>query len=160
MIPSRQSRIEIAVAAALIILSGVTWLSVSELPPPFFDPIGSAAFPKAMAVIIAALSLVVIAKAVLASRSAPAAEAEPSPEARQSHLLGAAMYALVILYAAAMQWKLLGFATATALFIVAAGAVLGRFRLKETIVSAVLALLLGFGGDYLFTHVFYIDLPA
>ena len=151
--------VDIVFGTLLIVLAGVVWASVAQLPPPFFDSLGSAAFPKALAAIIALLSCIVLAQGAMAWRASEPSEREPLPY-RQRFDLAVGFIVLTVLYAAVMEFDLLGFAWATTLFVFAGGTALGRFRLRETILSAAIAVLLGFGGWYLFTQVFYIDLPA
>lgn len=156
---SRAKRGEIALAVALIVLSGIIWYGAAKLPPPYFDPIGSAAFPKAMAIVITGLSLIMVTQSFRVSDERPVAEgAGEFPRPR--YLLAVAMYGLMIIYAAIMQEKLLGFAPSTMLFVITAGAILGRFRLRQLLVSIAISIVLGYGGEYVFTRVFFIDLPV
>ena len=157
---------EVTLAVLLVLMAAIVWIDVSRLPPAFFDPVGSAVFPRAVAAVIAVLSLVVLVQTIAGRRGSQDAALTPedrsdgddAPPRRTA--MGAGMYGMLILYAAAMQIGLLGFATATSIFIFVAGSMLGRFRRREMLVSAAVAVILGFGGNYLFTRVFYIDLPA
>ena len=58
-----------------------------------------------------------------------------------------------------MQWELLSFRWATIVFIFLLSAALSKFEKRVMIISAVIGFVFGFGGQYLFTEVFYIDLP-
>lgn len=136
---SRAKRGEIALAVALIVLSGIIWYSAAKLPPPYFDPIGSAAFPKAMAIVITGLSLIMVTQSFRESDERPVAEGT-GEFPRPRYLLAVAMYGLMIIYAAIMQEKLLGFAPSTMLFVITAGAILGRFRLRQLLVSIAISI--------------------
>ena len=148
---------DILVAIVLFALCGLIWWAAQDIAPPFFDPLGSAAVPKALAIVISGLSFVVLVRAVqVLRRRQPAAATAPF---RSRPGIAFAILALTLLYTGLMDFGVLGFRWATVGFIFAAGTLLGRFDRRTMKISAVLAVFLGFSCDYLFRHVFYIDLP-
>lgn len=154
--PSRTPRIDIALAAVLIALSGFVWWESRKIAPPFFDPLGSAALPRVVATLIAGMALVVLARAAIALRQGVRATA---PDYRRRADLAVGIVVLAVFYIGVMDAGVLGFPWATMAFIFVSGAVLGGFDRRIMAVSAVLAIVLGAGGAYLFRYVFYIDLP-
>ena len=68
---SRNNRIpylDIIISLSLIGLATAVLIATKEIPPPFFDPIGSAAFPKYTAYLIIFLALVIGIRSILLSR--------------------------------------------------------------------------------------------
>jgi putative tricarboxylic transport membrane protein len=147
---------DIIAAVVMFALCGVIWWAAQDIAPPFFDPLGSAALPKALAVIISGLSSIILVRAVVSlGRQQPVT----TTAFRSRPGIAFGVLAISMLYAGLMDYGLLGFRWATVFFIFAAGSLLGRFDRRTMVISGVLAVLLGFGCAYLFRHVFYIDLP-
>lgn len=154
--PSRTPRYDLVMAAVLIALCALVWSESRKIAPPFFDPLGSAALPRATAVLIAGLALVMAFRAVIALRlGTPITK----PEYRPRPDLGIGITVLAALYIGAMDFGALAFPWATMAFVFLSGALLGGFDRRIMAVSGVIAVLLGGGGAYLFRYVFYIDLP-
>lgn len=154
--PSRTPRVDIAVAAFLLALSALVWWESRKIAPPFFDPLGSAALPRAVVILISAFAVVVLARAVIGLRQGVRTAA---PEYRPRPDLAVGIVILAGLYIGAMDLRILGFAWATMAFVFLGGALLGGFERRVMGISAAAAVALGGGGAYLFRHVFYIDLP-
>ena len=55
---------EIILCVSLIIFSGIVYYFALELPDPEYEPLGSAALPKSLSVIMSILSLIVIFRAI------------------------------------------------------------------------------------------------
>ena len=153
---SGSPRGDIALAAAVSAFAGLLWWQSLAIPPPFFDPLGSAAVPRAIALILAVLSILVLARALLALPW-PATVREQGFRPRPDIALGLVL--LVVAYIALMQAEVLSFRTATIVFLIAATALLGRLGRMTMIVGVVTAVVIGVGGTMLFTQFFYIDLP-
>jgi putative tricarboxylic transport membrane protein len=139
---------------ALVGICALYLVGARSIPPPIYDALGSAALPVGAALLVAALALVAAARDY--SRRAPAVEGEASVDRNG---LAAAFAALTVAYVAAMATGLLGYATATAAFAVLAVLLLARLRRSALLPAAALGLLLGFGGQALFTRFFYVALP-
>ncbi len=143
-------------AVIVAAFAGVLWWESLKVPPPFFDPLGSAAVPKALALVLAALAAVILARAMLALPwKAPGQEEgyRPRPD------IAVGIVVLAVAYIGAMQLKVLGFQAATLVFLIAAAALLGRLDRATLMIGAASALVIGIGGTLLFTRFFYIDLP-
>lgn len=137
------------VAVCAILLIGANFI-----PPPMFDPVGSAALPRAVAV---ALLLLVGIFLVTRLRGRPGESRSGLSDIAMGR--GAVItLLLVVAYGALMQTRLIGFAPATALFLAAAIPAL-RGSWRELPLAVAVGLVMGFGSQWLFTEVFFIDLP-
>ena len=154
---SRTPKLDLAISGALVILSAAVLWGAQDIPPPFFDPIGSAAFPKYAAYIIIALSLAIAARGAFALKGNKAVASEKG--FREEPLLAASVVVVSAIYVLSMQFGLLSFRIATLVFIFLLSALLSKFDKRVLIASAIIAIVFGFGGQYLFTEVFYMDLP-
>lgn len=153
---SRSPRADVVLSIVVAAFAGLLWWEATKVPPPFFDPLGSAAVPKSIALILAVLSVIVLARALVVLPWQPRAAPDgyrPRPD------IAAGIVLLSIAYAGVMQLRLLGFEMATIGFLVAAAALLGRLDRKTLIYGVASALILGIGATWLFTRFFYIDLP-
>lgn len=152
---TRTGRWEIGVAAAFIAgCLAVLW-ETRDIPPGTFEPLGSAPVPQAVALLIIALCLAVI---VTAMRRPAMAEDEPGYDPRP--LDAFVVCAFTIVYVAVMQARLLDFAPLTALFLFATIAFLTRLNLRSLPTAALVAVVTGWGCQYVFTRVFVVDLPG
>ena len=55
---------EIGLSISLIIFSAIVYYFSLELPDPVYEPLGSAALPKGLAVIMSLLSLIILVRAI------------------------------------------------------------------------------------------------
>jgi len=153
---SRMPRADVALALGVGAFAALLLWEAEKIPPPFFDPLGSAAVPQGVAVVLLALGAIVFLRA-LAARPWPA---RPEPEGyrpRPDVAVGIAI--LAVGYIAVMELGLLGFRDATIAFVALASAVLGRLSPRIMLTGLLVAVIVGFGGTYLFTRVFIIALP-
>lgn len=143
-------------AIALILFGLLVIDQANRLPPPFFDPLGSAAVPRLVAGLIILLAVILLGRCwwtPIVDDTSQTTGVIPAPFIA----LGAAV--MPILYVGAMHFKILGFAPASALFVLALGSLLARFRVLAMLALLPVALLAGFGLNVLLTELFYIDLP-
>ena len=153
---SRTPGADLGLALTVTALAALLWRESDKIPPPFFDPLGSAAVPRGIAAALVALALLVALRAA-ASLGAPGRGEGQTYRPRPDIALG--IVALAVGYLGAMQLGLLGFPLATIVFLVAASALLGRFDRRTVAFGAAIAVIMGVGGTWLFTEFFYIDLP-
>ena len=150
---------EIALSIFLIVLCGAFLWESLGIPPGSFEPLGSAPIPQAVATIVMLLSGLVLSKAVAALRREGGGPDEGLPEGARP--VDALLFAvLTVAYVGALHFRLAGFAIATAAFLFLIVGALERFVPRRLPAAAVLALVVGFGCEYLFTQVFVVDLPA
>ncbi len=136
----------------------ILW-GAAEIPPAFFDPLGSAAVPIGCAILILLLSTLLVLQS-LRQKTTVATEDPSDLGYRQRWDKAAGIVLLTVCFIGSMSLGLLGYDTAAAAFTFGAVILLGGISKQVCIVAAVLAILMGFGGHYLFTEIFYIDLPS
>ncbi|WP_372624134.1 tripartite tricarboxylate transporter TctB family protein [Falsiroseomonas sp.] len=153
---SRTPLADFGLAGCVLLFAAVIWMEAAKVPPPFFDPLGSAAVPEGIAIVLVVLAAIVALRAVLgmperAGKGAIGFRARPD--------IAIGIFLLAVAYVGVMQLGLLGFELATIAFLAAASALLGRFERRAMLFGLAIALVLGVGGTWLFTGFFYIDLP-
>lgn len=153
---SRTPVADLGLAAGVLLFAGLIWVEASKVPPPFFDPLGSAAVPQGIAIVLAVLAGIAALRAALGLQGRAARRA---PDYRPRPDVAFGILALAILYVGVMQFRLVGFEVATIGFLALASALLGRMDRRTLVAGLAIALVLGIGGTWLFTSFFYIDLP-
>lgn len=131
------------------------------------DPLGSAGLPMATIIIIAALCVFLMVRALWTFRRPVEASRVPAaPDGIEGalrapfsdHLLTAGFLVLSLLYALSMDLRI-DFTLSTFIFLVVGGAMISDLRPRSLMVTVVVAAILAFGCDYVFTKIFLIDLP-
>jgi hypothetical protein len=67
---------------------------------------------------------------------------------------------LTVIYAIVMALELTRFSISTTVFLFVTISLLTRFDRRSMLIGAIIAVVMGFGCQYLFTEVFVVDLPA
>ena len=129
------------------------------LPAGTFDALGSAGFPLVIASGTGILSLFILAPAGSRRPAAPDRIADTPPSHRTRNDLALKFCALTLLYVMALALELTGFGISTAIFLTLALSLLNGFSRNTLALNIVVAVILGFGCEFLFTQVFAIDLP-
>lgn len=157
MTPDAPPKLDFAVSLLLIVLAALIYWQASLLPPGMFEPLGPAPVPLAVSAAVMALALVTALRAVLLYRrgSEPAPEAEFQPRWRDTAIVAV----LTMGYVMALTWRITSYAVATTVFLTLAITVLGRFQRRSLPWALLIAVILGFGCQYVFTRVFVVDLP-
>ncbi len=153
----REPLADILFAVTVLALAGIVWWGTASLPPPRYEPLGSAALPRALALAMALLGLVLLGRAWAGRRlqAAPASDLGFRPRP----WLAAGVLAVLVLYVASMDLRLLGFVPASILALVLIGAMLTGFDRRRLPWLAGFVVVLVIAVQLLFTRVFYIDLP-
>ena len=153
-------RADIVFAVAMLALCAAVWWGSLDLPPAMLEPIGPAVFPQAASIVLALLSLAVLAAAALRSgvRPSEAVAAQRPAHARRPGL-AVAMVALTVAYLGVMEAGLLGFRDATVTYLLVLGMALFGFELRRLGWVVAIALAIGVGSHAVFTRLFFIDLP-
>jgi len=141
-------------AAVVVTASVLLFLGAASIPPPMFDPVGSAAVPRGVAV-----ALLVLVGLHWLLRFVQPPRAEPRGLADIGMGKGAVVALVVtIAYCAVLQWRILPFAVPTAAYLAVLIPALA-LSWRQLPMALALGLVMGVGCQWLFTEVFFIDLP-
>jgi putative tricarboxylic transport membrane protein len=145
---------ELLAGTVALIVAGLFIVEARGLPPPFFEPIGSAAVPRGTAWIVVVLALAMMGRALFSREPGSAAFHSPQ-EVRRT----VAFSALILLYVAALGLTKIGYAVSTLVFLAISVPLLAGFSRRWLLRSVVLGIVFGFGLQFLFTRVLVTDLP-
>ncbi len=159
--PKRVADAIFALGSAL--LSAVVYLGARDLPESPFDPLGPAAFPLALAALLAALAAVQFGRLAFGFATGASAVAlvhglDGGDTHRLRVNLAVAIYAMTIAYAVALAFGA-GFLAATTVYVVAASASLAGRDRRAAIKAAGIGAVLAAAIWSLFTHVFLLQWP-
>jgi putative tricarboxylic transport membrane protein len=158
-----EAQAELILVLCIICLSTAVWIAADRLPPPIFDPLGSAAVPKLVAVLVAALAAAMLVERYIgaADRGAVSDPGNPTDTAaplRPSIAVGA--FVAMAGCPAAMESGIFGFRETTFVFILALGGLLSRFSRGTMVILVPIAAVLAVALSWLFSGLLYVDLPA
>lgn len=146
------------VVAALVAAAAVAlFVGAARLPPPRWEPLGSAAVPRALGGLLALFALLLVVGAVrgiVARASFPPFTAETAQVLR-----GAALLAVIIGFVTAMDVARVPFVLAGPIFVVAVSLIVGGLSWRIAGWSALWGGVLCGGVFLAFTRFFYINLP-
>ena len=151
--------LDIGVSAFLIVASATVYVETLSLPPPVYDPIGPAAFPRTLTVIVGVLALAVMVLAIREPSLAAAGDYDRPPSNRPRPDLAVGTALLTTGYVALLGFRPFSFAVLTTLYLVIQVMLLFRFEFRRLPVAVFVAVIVGFGCDYIFTQFLFIDLP-
>lgn len=146
------------VSSFTIVLAGLVLWGARDIPPPFFDPLGSAAVPKACAYLLILLALGISVRNYFRNKSSTTSSTDKLNYKREP-ILAILVVVLSVLYTLSMGAGWLGFRWGTVIYITITGSMLAKGDKRVMLISLALGLLFGIGGQHLFTEIFYIDLP-
>lgn len=154
----RVRQFEIGVSIFIIAVCCVVIYESLDLPPGSFEPLGSAPVPQATSGLIIVLSLLVIVSALRRPvDSGPRGPEEETPDEPVSAML---LASATLLYVLLLHFRAIDFGSLTAIYLFALISALERFRSRSLIGAAIVAVICGYGIQFLFTKVFVVDLPA
>lgn len=152
-----ESRGDIVFGAALVALGAAVLVEAGNIPPPVFEAFGAAPVPRAAAVVLIALGSLLAVRAMpalLRDRGGMSAGTD-----RAAWLRSGATMLIAAGHAAAIEYLMLDFVTATAPALMAMFLVLGGVRPRVVVAGGLLAVLTPLALLLLFTRAFQIDLP-
>ena len=170
---SKQSSYKADITLSIVLLVGcayVYWECLS-LPDSPYEPLGPAFVPKALCILIGLSAVWVFIQGLqkMRSRSLHDNTSSDSPITGMTDfvkhpLLALAGVFLTLAYIGSMHLKFLGFRSATIIFILVLGIALMKYEKKKLsvfhlLILLIIACIMGLGGYYLFTQVFYVNLP-
>lgn len=170
---SKQSSYKADIILAIVLLVGCTYVywECLSLPESPYEPLGPAFVPKALCILIGISAVWVLMQGLQKMRSRSLHDKTSSDDGitdrkdfvRHPFLALTGVF-LTLAYIASMHLRLLGFRSATIIFILVLGITIMKYEKKTLSIFHLLTLLIiacimGLGGYYLFTQVFYVNLP-
>ena len=151
-------KIEIALSISLIIFSIIVYYFSLELPEPEYEPLGSAALPQGLAVIMSLLSLIVIVRAIPKIKTyKPTTNTDDNVTSRPK--LAILVFIITLIFIGILDFGILGFLPAGIIYLSTIGYLMTHRDLKSFPWIVAFAVILTVFSYYVFTKFFYIDLP-
>ncbi len=152
---------EIGVGIVTIVVCILFYWDSLSLPDPVFDPLGSVMVPRATCVILGLFASAIIFKGIWKiNRKADNGSTKEKPInyiLRPGLVVG--VLGLTATYVLVLSTRVVRFSELTFVFVILSGMWMGRFKMKAIPVLLILAFIMGYGGQYVFKQVFFIDLP-
>ncbi len=148
-------RAEIAMALLAIAMAAAMLFDGRELAPGVLEPVGPGTIPNATCWIVIVLALAMLVRTVWGSGSG---QASASVAHERWHDL-AVLVGVTCAYVAVLGFGLVRYSIATAVFVAITVLWLAENRRSALPGTLAVALVLGFGLDYVFRHVLVTDLP-
>lgn len=164
--PVKGAVVNIVLGIACLAYAIFLYLGALYVPPPIFDPLGSAAVPKISAFLIALLAVVILVTGLRQRTGPNVVAAETTDEdvagdvsTSPRYDLGLSLFGFCAAYVAVMEFGVLGYPIATTVFLFASGLMLGGMNRRNVLLSLFISVAVGFGSDFIFSEFFYIQLP-
>ncbi len=166
------SKADIILAVVLLASCGFVYWECLSLPESPYEPLGPAFVPKTLSFLIGIAAVWILFEGLQklrvssSSRDSSASDAEFTTAKNfvRHPFLAVTGILLTFAYIASMHVGLLGFRSATILFIMVLGGLLCKYeqkniRMTHLCILLLTACIMGLGGYYLFTQVFVVNLP-
>ena len=161
MLEKRAPLWDIGVGAVTLVICFLFYYDSLSLPDPVFDPLGSVMVPRVTCVILGLFALAIIVKGfwqikryrIVNSTEDLALDFKPRPG------LAAGIFCLTMIYIFALSTRIVRFSELTFVFVILGGMWMARFRTNAIPILMILAIIMGYGGQYVFKQVFFVDLP-
>lgn len=157
---TRRPLTEIGVCALIALSCAIFLRQALTLPPGRFEPLGSGPVPIWTSVIIILSCLAVIVSAILHLRGKNIAEEMKAEFSDGNPMGGALVLGLTVAYVAALHVKLAGFSILTFIYLVLLILGMEGFPRRRILPAVILSAVVAFGAQYVFTQIFYVDLPV
>lgn len=146
---------DLALLAAVMIGVVVLFVGASTLPPPRFEPLGSAAMPRILGACLVILGLPVAFAAIR-----DLIKEDPGAEMQSLKLpfAGVSVFIALIIYVAALDFGQLPFVPVTTVFVAAVAMAIDRFSLRGLAIYGGLGLVLASALSYIFSNFLYVQL--
>lgn len=152
---------EVGVPIVLVVLASAFLIDSRNISGATFDALGPAPIPRLICWCVMALCLVIIGQTWLAHKRVLTAVDEKSEDLpKPQPVLAMATLALTAVYVVSMAFRMTSFAVATIVYLSLTIGILCRFSKRGMMVAGGIAVIMGFGCQYLFTEIFVIDLPT
>ncbi len=152
---TRQNIPDIILAALVAGGSALLFIGAAELPPPRFEPLGSAALPRILGALLILFAVILVIRALLRMRAGTLRdEAASQADPRR----GALVFVALVLYVAALDFGRVPFVPATTVFVTATGLAIGARNWVNLAVFAALGLVLSFAISTVLERFLYISI--
>ena len=135
-----------------------------DIPPGSFEPLGAGPVPRMIAYTVIITCLVIMTRAIFKWRRLKVSKSIEKSEQplgyRPRPKDAALVLGLTVIYGIAMAFELTRFSISTTVFLFVTISLLTNFDRRSMLIGAIIAVVMGFGCQYLFTEVFVVDLPA
>ena len=149
---------EIALSISLIIFSIIVYYFSLELPEPEYEPLGSAALPKGLAIIMTLLSFIVIVRAIPKIKTyKPKTNTDDNVISRPK--LAIFVFIITLIFIGILDFGILGFLPSGIIYLSTIGYLMTHKDLKRFPRIVAFSVILTIFSYYVFTKFFYIDLP-
>ena len=146
---------DLSLAVLAMTGAAVLLIGASDLPPPRFEPLGSAALPRILALLIIVFSVIVALRALLQIKNRivePAAGKGGDVDPRR----GALVLVALIMYVFGLDVLRVPFLVVTPLFVIAVGLSIGARSWINVAAFSALGLVLAFGISFVLEYLLYI----
>jgi putative tricarboxylic transport membrane protein len=150
--------------ATLVVCVLYAW-QASQLRPSPYDPLGPAAFPKLVSILLGALSIILIARVLLgydvgaSDTSLISGLTEEGRTHRKRPLLALGLLLAVVAYTVVLTLTSVGFLWATIAFLSVSGFAMSARRPRDAVIAVAIGGIVGLSVSFLFTHVLVAVLP-
>ena len=155
---------DIGVSLFLIGVCAVMIWDSWDIPPGSFEPLGAGPIPRMIAYTVIITCLIIMTRAIFKWRRLDDSENIQKFERpltyRPRPKDAVLVLGLTVIYAIVMALELTRFSISTTVFLFVTISLLTRFDRRSMLIGAIIAVVMGFGCQYLFTEVFVVDLPA
>lgn len=147
----------ILMCVLIFVATGILIHEASSIPAGVFEPLGSAPIPIAVCAALAALSLWQLILSLIANRDDKAPKAPAHAPRRLDVFI---LLSLTVLYVYLIGQRVVPYAVLTTAMLFLCIATLSRFERSKLMPGIVLSVALGFGLQWVFTSLLYVDLPT
>ena len=171
----RKANIDMICAAILFFISVAAYFEADNLPPPRFEPLGPAFFPKMLSVGIGGIAIILFCNAVLKvfyklknrskdknrlSRDDPFSENDDEKVYWDKRPIIAFWgIGLTGIYILILAVGILDYRIATAVYILITGSIFAKFKFKRVLLLVLISVILTLGIYLAFTKLVLLDLP-
>ena len=151
---------DIVISSILITIATLTFVCTIGAPLPLYDPLGSVALPRALCIIVAILSSIIFIKGIRNLKFTSNTKINNNADHSNSHYKKVVwVIFFTIIYIYFMDKGIVGFKVSTITFLTLSGWILIPHSRMLMIFQTIMALMIGIGGYYIMTKLFFIDLP-
>ncbi|WP_158259812.1 tripartite tricarboxylate transporter TctB family protein [Phyllobacterium phragmitis] len=159
----RRQCTDLILALCVVIGASLLLYGASSLPAPRFEPLGSAALPRGLAVLLIVFAAIIAVRALLRVGADTADEfdeiaREEAAASGVSLWRGWAMFITLVTYVAALDFAEVPFVAATTLMLVVNGFVLSAFSVRSIVTFGAVGIILSLSLSFVFFNFLHVDL--